>query len=284
MELVENTKKNIKIVTPFIRESVYRQLLTKKQNKVKIELITTFKFSNFCSTQSDLSVLRNLIETGGKVRVNPELNANIYIFDDKKAVISSANLMEQNSELSHAYGMLVDDKILVSEIVADYNILLKEEKTRVVGKIEIELLEKIIQQIYKLNGYKKTKYTKNEIDILRNTCDVAEVPVEAISSVFQGWQQEVFNCINLTPYQIFTIDDLYLFENHLKKLFPTQKNIQSKIAAPLNYFVELGLILQFENGIYKKLWRWVGSMVVQGQTYNFEKAFTLFYLCFTIKS
>jgi hypothetical protein len=255
MELVESTKKNIKIITPFIKENVYSQLLTKKQNQVKIELITTFKFSNFCSTQSDLSVLNNIIEAGGKVRINPELNANIYIFDDKKAIISSANLTHYNVESEYACGMMIIDKILVSEIIADYAILLKDEKTRVVKKIELELIGRIIQQIYKLNNYKKMKYAKNEIDILRNTCDVVEVPVEAISSVFEGWQQEVFNCINLTQYQIFTVDDLNSFENHLKKLFPTQKNIPDKIIIQLNYFVELGLILRLENGIYKKLWR-----------------------------
>lgn len=255
MELVENTKKNIKIVTPFIKENIYNQLLAKKQNQVKIELITTFKFSNFCSTQSDLSVLSKINATGGKVRINPELNANIYIFDDKKAIISSANLTDIGFHNNYEYGILIEDKILVSEIMADYHVLLKDEKTRIIKKIEIEIINKMIQQAYKLNNYKKSKFSNPEIDLIRNTCDVVEVPVDAIRSVFQGWQQEVFNCINLTQYQIFTVDDLNLFENHLKKIFPTQKNILDKIIVQLDYFIELGLILRLENGIYKKLWR-----------------------------
>ena len=84
---------------------------------------------------------------------------------------------------------------------------------------------------------------------------MAEVPINALSSVFEGWQLEVFNCINLTQYQIFTIEELNLFDSHLKKLFPSQKNIADKIKIQLDCFIELGLILDFENGIYKKLWK-----------------------------
>ncbi len=255
MELVENAKKNIKIISPYIKENIINQLLLKKQNQAKLEIITSFKFSNFCSEQSDLSVFNRIIEIGGKMKINSQLKANIYIFDDKKAIISSANLSDEGVDKNFEYGILVDDKTLVSEIVSDYNALAKHENTRIVKKTEIEILEKIIAQISKANNFKKTKFSKQEVAILRNTSDVVEVSIDAIRSVFQGWQLEVFNCINLTQYQIFTVEELYLFENHLKKLFPTQKNILPKIKIQLDFFIELGLIALLENGIYKKLWK-----------------------------
>ena len=255
MELVENTKKSIKIISPFIKEDIIKEILLKKQNQTKIEIITSYKFSNFCLTQSDFSVIKLVNEVGGKVKVNPYLNANIYLFDDKKAIISSGNLTENSLSTNYEYGILLEDKIAVSEVVSDYNDLSKHENTRVLKKNEIELLEKMILQIFKANNYKKTKYSKTEIDIIRNTSDVAEVPFDALSSVFEGWQLEVFNCINLTQYQIFSIEDLNLFENHLKKLFPSQKNITDKIKIQVDYFVELGLIFPFENSIFKKLWK-----------------------------
>jgi PLD-like domain/Dam-replacing HTH domain len=255
MELVENAKKSIKIVSPFIKENVINQLILKKQSQTKIELITSFKFSNFCTGQSDLSVFNKIIQVGGKVKINSQLNANVYIFDDKKAIISSGNLSHNGLINNYEYGILVDDKTLILEIVSDYNAIAKKDKTRAVKKVEIELLEKIISQVFKANNFKKSKYTKNEIEIIRNTYDVVEVPIDSIRTVFQGWQLEVFNCINLTQYQIFTIEELNFFENHLKKLFPSQKNILDKIKIPLDYFIELGLILPFENEIYKKLWK-----------------------------
>ena len=255
MELVENAKKSIKIISPFVKETIINELLINKQKQTKIELITSFKFSNFCLTQSDFSVFKIINEAGGKVKINPQLNANIYIFDDKKVIISSGNLSDNGLTNNYEYGILLDDKTLVAEAVSDYNDLSKHEHTRILKKAETELLEKLITQIFKANSYKKTKFLKNEIDIIRNTCDVAEVSIDALSSGFEGWQLEVFNCINLTQYQIFTIEELILFENHLKKLFPSQKNIVDKMKIQLDYFIELGLILPFKNGIYKKLWK-----------------------------
>ena len=255
IELVENTKKSIKIISPFIKADIINEILIKKQKQTKIELITSFKFSNFCLTQCDFSVFRHINEVGGKAKINPQLNANVYIFDDKKAIISSGNLTQKGLLDNYEYGILLEDKTLVSEVVSDYNDLSKHENTRVLKKNEIDLLEKMIVQIFKVNNYKKTKYSKDEIEIIRNTSDVAEVPINALSSVFEGWQLEVFNCINLTQYQIFTIEELNLFDSHLKKLFPSQKNIADKIKIQLDYFIELGLILAFESGIYKKLWK-----------------------------
>ncbi len=255
MELVVNAKKSIKIVSPFIKENTIIEILSKKQSQVKIELITLFKFSNFCSSQSDLSALNKINEIGGKAKIHPQLNANYYLFDDKKALILSGSVIEKGLLDNYEYGILIDDKMLISEIVADYNALIKHENTRVVKKAEIEIIEKMVAQVFKANNYKKTTFSKQEISIIRNTHDVAEVPIDSIRSVFQGWQLEVFNCINLTQHQIFTTQELNSFENHLKKLFPTQKNIPDKIKIQLEYFIELGLILPFVNGIYKKLWR-----------------------------
>ena len=255
MELVENAKKSIKIISPFIKETIINELLIKKQEQTKIEIITSFKFSNFCLTQFDISVFKRINETGGKVKINAQVNANIYIIDDKKAIISSGNLSDNGLTNNYEYGILLEDKILVSEVVLDYNDLSKNENTSILKKNEIDLLEKMVAQIFKSSNYKKTKYTGSQIEMIRNTSDVAEVPIDALSSVFEGWQLEVFNCINLTQYQIFTIEELNLFDGHLKKLFPSQKNIVDKMKIQLDYFIQLGLILPFENGIYKKLWK-----------------------------
>lgn len=255
MELVENAKKSIKIISPFLKENIINEIVLKKQKQTKIDIITSFKFSNYCTTQSDFSVFKIINQAGGKAKINPQINANIYIFDDKKTIITSGNLSEDGLINNQEYGILLEDKILVSEVVSDYNDLSKNENTRLLKKTEIELLESVIAQIFKSNNYKKTKYSSRQIEMIRNTSDVAEVSIDALSSAFEGWQLEVFNCINLTQYQIFTLEELNLFDSHLKKLFPSQKNIVDKMKVQLDYFIELGLIFSPENGIYKKLWK-----------------------------
>ena len=256
LELVSTTKKSIKIISPYIKENICQALLLQKQSRAKFELITTFKFSSFCSGQSDLSALEKIINANGKIKIHPRIHSNVFLFDDKKAIISSANLSDRGLLTNYELGILLDEKTVVAQVVAEYNAIAKHEETRAVKKTDIEIISKMLLPISKNSQYKKLKLSKFETDHLKETFDVVDVPIEAITSVFENWQLEVFNCINLTQQQIFTLEEVNLFENHLKKIFPTQKNIPDKIEIQLKYFIDLGLIDFLGNGFYKKLWRW----------------------------
>jgi hypothetical protein len=255
LELVSNAKKTIKIITPFVKENIVRELLEKKQVQTKIELITTFKFSYFCSGQSDLGAVDKILAINGKVKIHPHLNANIYIFDDKKVIVSSGNLTNRGLLENYQYGIYFDEKLEVEKVISDYNNVAKHEETRVIKKADIEINRKMLLTALKNINQKKLKFSAFEIEHIKETFDVVDVPINAITSVFEGWQLEVFNCINLTQQSVFTLEEVNLFENHLKKIFPSQKNILDKIEIQLKYFMELGLIDFLGNGFYKKLWR-----------------------------
>ena len=255
-ELVSNAKKSIKIITPFIKENVCQELLLKKQSQSKFEIITSFKFSYFCSGQSDLTAFDKIVSANGKVKIHPRLNANIYLFDDKKVIISSGNLSERGLMDNYQYGILLDEKSEVEKVILDYNTIAKHEETRVLKRAEIEIFKKMLLPIHKNTNQKKLKLSAFEIEHIKETFDVVDVPIDAITSVFEGWQLEVFNCINLTQQSVFTLEEVNLFENHLKKIFPSQKNMPDKIEVQLKYFIELGLIDDLGNGFYKKLWRY----------------------------
>jgi predicted secreted Zn-dependent protease len=256
LELVSNAKKSIKIITPFVKENVCQALLSMKQSQAKIELITSFKFSYFCSGQSDLAAFDKLLSANGKIKIHPRLNANIYIFDDKKAIISSGNLSNCGLLEYYQYGVYLDTKAEVEKIILDYNSIAKHEETRTVKKADIETIRKMLLTVHKNTNQKKLKLSAFEIEHIKETFDVVDVPIDAITSVFEGWQLEVFNCINLTQQSVFTLEEVNLFENHLKKIFPSQKNIPDKIEIQLKYFIELGLIDSVGNGFYKKLWKY----------------------------
>ena len=256
LELVSNAKKSVKIITPFIKENVCQALLSTKQNQTKFELITSFKFSYFCSGQSDLVALDKILATNGKVKIHPCINSNIYIFDDKKVIISSGNLSDRGLLDNYQYGIYLDDKVSVEKVILDYNTISKQEGTRTVKKADIETIRKMLLTVHKNTNQKKLKLSAFEIEHIKETFDVVDVPIDAITSVFEGWQLEVFNCINLTQQSVFTLEEVNLFENHLKKIFPSQKNIPDKIEIQLKYFIELGLIDSVGNGFYKKLWKY----------------------------
>jgi hypothetical protein len=256
IELVSNAKKSIKIISPFVKENVCQELLSKKQSQTKFELITSFKFSYFCSGQSDIMVFDKITSVNGKVKIHPLLNANIYIFDDKKVIISSGNLSNLGLLENYQYGIYLDEKSEVEKVISDYNTIVKHEDTRAVKKADFEIIKKMLFAAHKNTNQKKLKLSAFEIEHIKETFDVVDVPTDAITSVFEGWQLEVFNCINLTQQSVFALEEVNLFENHLKKIFPSQKNIPDKIEIQLKYFIELGLIDSLGNGFYKKLWRY----------------------------
>jgi HKD family nuclease len=255
LELVSTAKKSIKIISPFIKENVCQELLLTKQSQAKFELITCFKFSHFCSGKSDLSAFDTILTANCKIKINPRIHSNIYLFDDKKAIIASANLSDAGLLNNFEYGIFLDDKIMVADVLEDYNIIAKHEETRAVKKAEIEIIKKMLLPIQKNTTQKKLRLSKFEVDNIRETFDVADAPADAIATAFEGWQLEVFNCINLTQQQVFTLEEVNLFENHLKKIFPWQKNIPEKIEIQVKYFTDLGLINFLGDGFYKKLWR-----------------------------
>ncbi len=256
LELVSNAKKSIKIITPFIKENVCQELLLKKQSQAKIEIITTFKFSYFCSGQSDLTAFDKILAVNGKVKIYQNLEANIYIFDDKKVIISSGNLTDRGLLDNYHYGIYLDEKLEVEKVLSDYNTVAKNEDIRVIKKADFEIIRKMLLVAHKNTNQKKLKLSAFEIEHIKESFDVVDVPIDAITSVFEGWQLEIFNCINLTQQSVFALEEVYLFENHLKKIFPSQKNIPDKIEIQLKYFIELGMIDSLGNGFYKKLWRY----------------------------
>jgi len=65
----------------------------------------------------------------------------------------------------------------------------------------------------------------------------------------------VFNCVNLISKQVFTLNDINKFENHLKKIYPSNKHIKDKIRQQLQLLRDLGLIEFLGSGKYRKLWK-----------------------------
>ena len=70
-----------------------------------------------------------------------------------------------------------------------------------------------------------------------------------------GWKLEVFKCLNLIQSLTFSINDIYRFEEHLRKIYPTNQHITDKIRQQLQFLRDIGLIEFLGESKYKKLWK-----------------------------
>lgn len=68
----------------------------------------------------------------------------------------------------------------------------------------------------------------------------------------RGWLMDILNCVNKIPSQLFTLDDMYQFENVLQSQHPKNNNIKPKIRQQLQFLRDRGFIEFLGDGRYIK--------------------------------
>lgn len=254
LELVANSKTSIRITSPFVKENICRDLIKAKQVDSKIELVTSFKLANIYSGSLDLSALELIILNKGNVRNFAKLHSKIYLFDNEKAVVTSGNLTNGGLERNFEYGVLVDDKVLISQICNDFDTLTNDENTGTIKLSDIETVRSILANIPKAASVKLPSYRIVD-ESPEQLSDVVEFPIETFSKTLNGWKLDIFDCLNNLPQQQFTLANVYSFENRLKEKHPLNNNVKDKIRQQLQALRDLGLVEFLGDGKYKKLWK-----------------------------
>ncbi|WP_321540620.1 phospholipase D family protein [Flavobacterium piscinae] len=140
MQMVSDAKESIKITSPFVKENICAELLQHKKSNSSLELITSFKLMNIYNGSVDLNGLEHIIKSKGVVKNFSRLHAKIYLFDDKKAVVTSGNLTNGGLLQNYEYGFYIDEPSIVSEISNDFNQLLRDET---MGQIELNHIKEV---------------------------------------------------------------------------------------------------------------------------------------------
>ncbi len=69
----------------------------------------------------------------------------------------------------------------------------------------------------------------------------------------RGWLMDVLSCVNGIPSNIFTLEEMYQFENVLHMKHPQNENIKPKIRQQLQFLRDKGFIEFLGNGKYRKI-------------------------------
>lgn len=256
IDLVADSKESIKITSPFINKNICNDVISHKNKDAKFELITNFKIRNIYTGSVDLDGLEHIIENRGLVKNHSLLHAKIYLFDDKNAIITSANLTKGGLYSNYEYGLFTDDTEIVSKIAHDFNSLSNHDDTGIILKRHIYEVRTLLTKMPEEIVTSFPKYDLTDSDKLRlNEDDVVEIKNEVLTSTLRGWKLEVFKCVNSISNSVFSIHDVYKFENHLQNLYPKNRHITDKIRQQLQSLRDTGLIEFKGNGLYRKLWK-----------------------------
>lgn len=69
----------------------------------------------------------------------------------------------------------------------------------------------------------------------------------------RGWIMDILHCVNAVSNSVFSLKEIYAFENWLQMRHPQNKNIRAKIRQQLQLLRDKGFIAFLGNGIYKKV-------------------------------
>jgi hypothetical protein len=94
------------IVSPFIKEATARRLTV---GASRVRVLTRFNEQHYLEGVADLSALRHLLRVGASVRGVKNLHAKLYVFGNKRIILTSANLTEAALTRNHELGMVTDN-------------------------------------------------------------------------------------------------------------------------------------------------------------------------------
>ena len=110
---LEADNSSLSIICPFIKAKVVQELMSHKPQGIRV--ITRFNLADFATGVSDVAALKILLDAGATVRGVQHLHAKLYIFGEKRVIITSSNLTESALAKNHEFGMVCDDVEVLEE-------------------------------------------------------------------------------------------------------------------------------------------------------------------------
>lgn len=123
-QALRSVRHHLMIVAPYItkREAeMVRRKLKEQQNEVSIRTLTSLNIESVLAGALDVAALKVLanVSASSEVITLPRLHAKIYVFDESRAVVGSANLTTSALDSNFEYGVALTDSSLIQQVIAD---------------------------------------------------------------------------------------------------------------------------------------------------------------------
>lgn len=144
--LLDSTKKQIRIISPFIGYKTAVALVNfieETEDDIECEIITRFDREDLIKGVSSLAGLERLIKAGVKMYALQDLHSKLYIFDSESVIMGSANFTFNGFYKNHEFGMYMEKEPVFSAECNDYfNGLLNDIKKSGDWQITLTQIEK----------------------------------------------------------------------------------------------------------------------------------------------
>ncbi len=252
LELVEGTEHDLRLMAPFVRQSVVVDTLEHLSASAELTLVSSFSIASFSQGASEVAAFRRVLERGGRVRNWQRLHAKMYIFDNTTAVVTSANLTRGGLCGNYEYGVRMSGHEVVAAATADFDRL---ANNRHAGRIGDRLLDEIDALLTQLPPKPRFHIPLPQIATEEDEIEpVLEDGAALMAPALNGWRKTVFDVVDAIPTHEFALADVYLAVPELRAQYPDNTHIEPKIRQQLQGLRDMGLLKFLGGGKYRKLW------------------------------
>jgi phosphatidylserine/phosphatidylglycerophosphate/cardiolipin synthase-like enzyme len=100
-EAVESAEQSILIISPYIKYTTATRVVhTIKNKSIKLRVLTLPPGEEYITGATDLEAILTLQANGFEIKMLPSLHAKIYLFDEKRLFIGSANFTNKGLGLA----------------------------------------------------------------------------------------------------------------------------------------------------------------------------------------
>ncbi len=245
--LIKESDSELLLCAPYLSKEVIKEILKEKKEETTLSVITSANLANFIHGSSDVEAIELLLDNGINVINYQNLHAKIYLFDNKKALVTSANLTNNALFHNYEYGVLIKEDVIeaIEEIYSEFVEMMDSELRGEFSKVVIKRIKEI-KSTYKGEGLVKIDNEEDEI------LPVGEATT--LKNHLSSWEKDVIDCLEQIKNSSFNLKDVYAFTYKLKAKHPKSNNIEPKIRQVLQNLRDLGFVKFVKPGEYKKLW------------------------------
>lgn len=94
ISLIASVQRSAVVIAPFITDAAFGRLLESLPSRAELLVITRWTASDVAAGFSDTSIMDRVAERSGRLLLHPVLHAKIYVADERRALIGSANVTD----------------------------------------------------------------------------------------------------------------------------------------------------------------------------------------------
>lgn len=220
---------------------------------VSVSLLTRTLITDFASYASDLEAVYQLAKRSGGVFSLSSLHAKVYIVDQSKALITSANAtfsgMHRNRECGFEVTSIRDIKSLSKLIHSGFGATPAPKYWTSDDLAELRGPVKVLRA-----ALPRVSPRREEAAETPSRVELPRRQFHKLIESFSGWAQLTLEGLSQIQSDVFTMEQVWLACAPLaKRRFPHNRHIREKLRQQMQRLRDLGLVLFLGGGRYERL-------------------------------